>query len=321
MGRPEILVVGAGVTGLTTAIHLAEVGHTVQLIAELPPEESTSASAGASWGPYLVDDPQIMHWIDATRTALGKIATDSGTGVRLMFGLEVSEDPGPPPQWAHTVPDFESCSVADLERVPGRYLSGWRYTIPLIDMDDYLPYLVRRLSLTGTTPEYGRRVTALADLRGAAGIVINCTGLGARHLVPDHSVVPTRGQLVVMENPGLTEFFQDNTHGRDLTYILPHGDRVVLGGCATDHTGFHLLDKATTEAIAEGIVERCTEVEPRLRDCRILDHRVGLRPSRDRVRLETTTDDGFTVVHNYGHGAAGVSMSWGCAEEIGRLIE
>jgi D-amino-acid oxidase len=320
MGRPEILVVGAGVTGLTTAIYLAEAGHTVQLIAELPPGRSTSASAGASWGPYLADDPRIMQWTESTRSSFERIAADSDTGVRLTFGLEVSEDPGEPPQWATTVPDFEPCTAADLAHVPRRYVSGWRYTIPLIDMPVYLGYLERRLRRAGGRAEFGRRVRSFAELRGSADRVVNCTGLGARRLVPDDAVSPTRGQLVVMENPGLTEFFQDNTHGDDLTYILPHGDTVVLGGCATDHTADRTLDQVTTAAIAEGIVERCAEVEPKLRDARIVGHRVGLRPSRDLVRLETADEDGVAVIHNYGHGAAGVSMSWGCAEEIGRLI-
>jgi D-amino-acid oxidase len=310
-------VVGAGVTGLTTAIHLAETGHTVQLIAELPPKECTSASAGASWGPYLVDDPQIMRWTEVTRKALDDLATMVDSGVSLIYGLEVSEDAGEPPDWATTVPDYRPCTPAELAGMQERYRSGWRYTIPLVDMTAYLPYLQERLADAGGTVQFGRRVQSLAELRGTADVVVNCTGLGARRLVPDDTVFPTRGQLVVVENPGIQEFFQDNTHDPgDLTYILPHGRHVVLGGCATENR----WDTAPDRATAAEIVARCVAIEPKLRDAAFVEDRVGLRPSRYRVRLEDTEEDGFRVIHNYGHGASGVSMSWGCAEEISQLI-
>lgn len=50
-------------------------------------------------------------------------------------------------------------------------------------------------------------------------------------------------------------------------------------------------------------------------------HRVGLRPARDpgvRVEREVTARGGV-LVHNYGHGGAGVTVAWGCAEEAAAL--
>jgi len=45
---------------------------------------------------------------------------------------------------------------------------------------------------------------------------------------------------------------------------------------------------------------------------------VGLRPHRSAgVRVERDSD--LPVIHNYGHGGAGVSLSWGCAEEAADL--
>jgi D-amino-acid oxidase len=49
----------------------------------------------------------------------------------------------------------------------------------------------------------------------------------------------------------------------------------------------------------------------------VLNHRVGLRPSRPSVRLERVGD----VIHCYGHGGAGVTLSWGCADEVVALAE
>src|SRR5258706_10447308 len=106
MVHPEILVVGAGVSGLTVAVRLAEAGCDVQVVADKPPELTTSASAGASWGPYLINDEQIMEWVDITKDALEEIATEPGSGVRLVAGIEVSNDAGEPPEWATKVRDF-----------------------------------------------------------------------------------------------------------------------------------------------------------------------------------------------------------------------
>lgn len=47
----------------------------------------------------------------------------------------------------------------------------------------------------------------------------------------------------------------------------------------------------------------------------------GLRPFRDSsYRLEPEIVSGKFVVHNYGHGGAGITMSWGCAQEVVDLV-
>ncbi len=73
-------------------------------------------------------------------------------------------------------------------------------------------------------------------------------------------------------------------------------------------------------ATAAAIFERCAWLEPRLRDAAILEHKVGLRPGRPAVRLEAEQhSSGKRLIHNYGHGGAGVTLSWGCADEVVRL--
>ena len=62
---------------------------------------------------------------------------------------------------------------------------------------------------------------------------------------------------------------------------------------------------------------------PELAGATELGQRVGLRPARPHVRLErlpSGTDAG-SVVHCYGHGGAGVTLSWGCADEVAALVE
>jgi D-amino-acid oxidase len=55
-------------------------------------------------------------------------------------------------------------------------------------------------------------------------------------------------------------------------------------------------------------------------ECAVVSVAVGLRPARPAVRLEAEARPGGTIVHNYGHGGAGVTLSWGCAAAATDLL-
>jgi D-amino-acid oxidase len=124
-----------------------------------------------------------------------------------------------------------------------------------------------------------------------------------------------RGQHVVVENPGLDEFFIEAPFGATWAAYFVHGDRVVLGGVAQ-------VDDWNLEpdpAVAEQILQRCAAVQPLLENARVIGHQVGLRPERGGVRLEAEPFGSARCVHAYGHGGSGVSLSWGCAREAAGL--
>jgi len=256
----------------------------------------------------MVSDPRVLPWSEQTRLVLEKLAGDTASGVRLVRGMEAAPYPMEPPSWVLGVTDYEPCRSDEL---PSGYASGWRYTIPLVNMPRYLEYLVLRLRTLRVAIEIGS-ISSFKEVAGSARILVNCTGLGSRFLVPDDEVFPTRGQLVVVDNPGIDTFFQDHAEHEDLTYFLPHGSRVVLGGDATPGSEDLTPDPATADAI----VRRCAAVEPRLRNAPVRESLVGLRPTRPRVRLEWDSVDGVPVIHNYGHGGSGLTLSWGCADEV-----
>lgn len=191
---------------------------------------------------------------------------------------------------------------------------GLRARLPLIDMPVHLQWLRERFTAAGGTVET-RTVTDLA--RVAAPVVVNCTGLGARTLVPDPAVRPVRGQLVITENPGIDSWIvaTDKSAGTS-TYVFPQPDRLVLGG-TTDEDDWSL----TPDPVAAArIVERCAALRPEIAGAHVLGHLVGLRPVRTPVRLEREVRaDGRIVVHHYGHGGAGVTVAWGCAREAAAL--
>lgn len=316
--KPDAVVVGAGVCGLTTAVCLVEAGVSVRVWARRPPARTTSYAAGALWGAYLASHERATEWSRETLAVFEELVADNRSGVRLAAGIEAARTVVPPPAWATRVGGFEPCEPREL---PPGFLSGWRYTAPLIDMPTYLGYLAARLSDAGVQVE-PVEVRALADVGEHAAAVVNCAGLGARQLVPDSLLTPVRGEVLVVDNPGIDRFFAEHTDGyaaevSELTYLLPHGDRLVLGGSAE----VGRCDPDPDPDIGAAILSRCTAVEPMLRNARVREHRVGLRPARPQVRLEHELAGRRHILHNYGHGGAGVSLSWGCAREVLALLE
>ncbi|MGK5547513.1 FAD-dependent oxidoreductase [Streptomyces sp. URMC 127] len=305
----DAIVVGAGVIGLTTAVVLAETGRRVEVWSRELPAQTTSAVAGGLWWPYRIEPREaVAAW---ALTSLGQLSAladrPDETGVRLVDGTHACTEPEERSGWAAGVPGLRPAARGEL---PAGYGHGLRARTPLVDMPVYLAYLQRRFAAAGGTVVH-RAVPHLAEAGRAAPVVVNCSGLGARDLVPDPRVHPVQGQVVVVENPGVTEWLaaEDRTTG-EILHVFPQPYGVVLGGTAREH----VWDRAPSPATARAIVSRCARVDPRLARARVLAHRAGLRPARSPARLEAgRLPGGARLVHNYGHGGAGVTVSWGCA--------
>lgn len=306
---------GGGVSGLTTAVVLLEAGLPVRLVAaEIP--ALTSLAASATWGPYLVEPwADVREWSLTSLDAFRRLAEEGTAGVRMASGIKASRQPLDAPPWSELLPDFRE---ADASELPHGFLSGHRFTVPLVDMAVYLGHLQRRVRDLGGAAEQ-RVVRSLEEFAGASAIV-NCAGMGAAALAEDAALRPTYVHQLVVENPGVTEFFSEATgpSSSDLVYFYPHGDTVVLGSTAIDDN----VDLAEDAGATHGcIIARCTAVEPRLADTRVIEHRVDVQPTRFEVRVESDRrEDGIPVIHNYGHGGAGVTLSWGCAREVAQLL-
>jgi D-amino-acid oxidase len=305
----DAVVVGAGVVGLTTAISLAEAGLRTRVVAEAPPSATTSVAAGAIWGPVRCGPAMRCYaWARTGLDVLTSLAGEPAAGVRHVSGREVCAGVESPPGWTDMLSHLRILGPGEL---PAGFVSGWEYTAPAVNMPVYLEYLLRRYEGLGGSVA-AQTVTSLGAV--AAPVVVNCTGIGARSLVPDAALVAVRGQVVVVENPGISEFYLDHGDGgADYVYLFPHGDVAVLGGTA--HEGAD--DLAPRPDVAARIMRDVTAVFPALRGARVVAERVGLRPVRPEVRLEAEELPGGRMLwHNYGHGGAGVTLSWGCAAEL-----
>jgi D-amino-acid oxidase len=148
--------------------------------------------------------------------------------------------------------------------------------------------------------------------------VVNATGLAARRLCDDAAVRPVRGQIVLVANPGLTESVRDQENPDGYTYVHPRAADVVLGGTFEPDE----WDATPVAAACEAIRRRCAALVPRLAGAEVLGYVAGLRPERGggvRLEVDEYAAAPARVIHNYGHGGAGVTLGWGCADRVVEL--
>jgi len=311
MGR--VIVVGAGVIGLSCALRLLEAGHRVDVVARDLPRETTSAAAAAIWYPYRAGpQEQVLAWSRASYREFARLAAEHpDSGVVLREGTEVVASPNgstrEKPWWSDVVPDLH-----ETLDVPSGYDGGWAFTVPLVEMPIYLDWLAGQVLAAGGS------ITRL-NLHGLPGTgaggpdaVVDCSGIGAKFLASDPSLYPVQGQVVLVEQVGLERWWLDDTNAEGPAYVVPRSRDIVVGG--TDVEGE--WSRTPSPDVAAAILRRALRLVPALAGAEVAGHKVGLRPARPAVRLERVGD----VVHCYGHGDAGVTLSWGCADDVAALL-
>jgi len=309
-------VVGSGVAGLTTAINLQRAGWQIRVLSAAPIEALTSHLAAAVWFPTHAGPPEaVARWGAQTFEVLAGQALEPGSGVVMRESLALYRFAPGRPYWAAAVRDLRPAGPAEL---PAGYTHGLRFVVPLVQMPVHLPWLVGLFRTAGGTIRVVQ-ITSLDEVLedGWSELVVNCTGLAARELADDPSVYPVRGQIVRVSNPGLPMSMRDEHHPAGRAYLHPRTGDCILGGTLDEHR----WDTDVDPIEAESILARCRQLEPRLVDAEVLEHVVGLRPARPTVRVEeSATGPGQArLLHNYGHGGSGITLGWGCAQDIATL--
>ena len=315
----DALVLGCGVSGLSTAILLQQQGRRVTIWAKDVPPHTTSNIAAAVWYPYRafpVD--RVLTWGAASYQAFRELVGQPDTGVILANVLDLQPEPHTAdPWWAGSVDGFRHARADEL---PAGYGDGFVFDAPVIDTSIYLDYLRVRFEAAGGVIVANRVVRDLAEAFAACDLVVNCTGLGARELVGDTRLRPSRGQVARVRHTGFRRVILDDYGPNSLGYIVPRINDIILGGTAIDDEESTAIDAAETPAI----LRRCAGLSPEfgaLTTDDVLEVKVGLRPVRDEVRLEMEAPaPGRWLLSNYGHGGAGVTLSWGCAAEVAERV-
>lgn len=301
-------VIGAGVSGLTCAVLLAENGFETKIVAAQIGDDTNSAAAAAIWYPYDVGSaPEIIPWALVSYRRFQELARQPETGVSILE-LRVFSRAGPitPPDWAAS---FETRKL-EAHEIPAAFATGFAIHVPLIETGKYLAYLSSRLRNAGGSISAGFRLNELEELDADFDLVVNCTGIGARELVPDREMEPHRGQVAIVGKLDLP--YAVVCDDPPLMYAIPRSNDCVFGG-TNDLSDDRRADPATTARI----IRECERVLGRPSPP-LLGDRVGLRPCRvSGVRVVSEKlRDGRVVIHNYGHGGSGFTLSWGCAERV-----
>jgi D-amino-acid oxidase len=304
-------IIGAGVSGLTCGVVFAEHGYRTVIFAKDIGQQTTSSAAAAVWFPYHVEPAErVIPLALETYQVLFELARFPESGVSIIETRQFSRTGEIEiPKWAR--PLGAAVIPNEGEESLGSFNSGFAMRVPLTDTTIYLDYLTARFHKAGGEIHANVRCEKLEDVDTEFDLVINCAGIGARELVQDNDLEPHRGQVVIVpkiESLSAAIVCDD----APLMYAIPRANDCVFGG-TNDLSDDLAADSVTTQRI----VAECSRVL-NINKPRVLAQRVGLRPFRKSgVRVERDrVADGRAVIHNYGHGGAGFTLSWGCAREV-----
>ena len=332
MPKNRVAIVGAGVSGLTCGVLFAERGFRTAIFAKEIGQQTTSGAAGAVWFPYDAEPAEkVIPWALATYETLVDLSRDSRSGVSMVDIHQFSRvGKIRTPEWAialgarplpsSVIPGSHAAMSSEVETSlavnASLFTSGYSIRVPLTDTTIYLDHLADRFLAAGGSITANAHFQKLADVDEQFDLVINCAGIGARELVADRDLEPHRGQVAIvpkMEDLSCAVVCDD----APLMYVIPRTNDCLFGG-TNDVSSDLRADPATTNQI----VAECSRVL-NIDKPGVLAERVGLRPFRKSgVRLERDRlGDGRTVIHDYGHGGSGFTLSWGCASEVLNIAE
>ncbi len=293
-----VAIIGAGVSGLTCGVVFAERGYRTAIFAEEIGQQTTSGAAAALWFPYDAEPAEkVIPWALQTFDVLVDLTRVPASGVSIIELRQFSRSSEIQiPDWAiplgaqSVIPSSPSVMSSEVETslaVNSFFKSGFTLRAPLTDTTIYLDYLAARFLKAGGEINANVHFQKLEDVDQQFELVINCAGIGARELVHDVDLEPHRGQVAIVpriERLSCAIVCDD----APLMYAIPRRNDCVFGG-TNDLSSDLAADAATTDQI----IAECSRV----------------------LNIDKPNILG-TVIHNYGHGGSGFTLSWGCAREV-----
>jgi D-amino-acid oxidase len=305
----KIAIIGAGISGMSSAIRLIEAGHHITVFAKDFSPNITSNRAAAFWLPYHIrNDRRGINWCRKSYDVYKTLSHDPATGISMKQLIKVVADDVTEvdSSWKDFMPEGSYRSIEKDKLLPG-YIEGDEAEVPLIETQIFLPWLQRQLEIKGVSFRQ-KEITGFSEL-ATYDVIINCSGLGARTLCNDEQLIPYRGQVALLSPKQGLPIFLDNEKPQ---YIVPRKDAIIIGGTYEENVWEEITEPKTIEFL----LQKAFNIYPELKEQEYLGSWAGLRPHRNDVRLEREGN----IIHNYGHGGSGFTLAFGCAEDVVKLV-
>lgn len=353
--KKNVAVIGAGVSGITTAVLLQNLGFKVSVYSkELPFSSKNSFSyaskfPSASIIPHSVFHPNLDHIFEESQVFFSTLQNSMFSGLLKHEHFELFAFENKIPNYAKKISGFkEFTDTVWHPKHPGiKIKSGWKFDCFFADWTLYFPTLLQSF-----IDKKGIFITEEVDLNSFdkvnEDIIINCSGIGSNRLSIEKSEpLILLGHLLKIKNtpsllspsekpvsynfsPGI-ETYSDSFNTAFDVYVYPRETDWILGGSRFRGT----LDKngkwVSRDAKSIHFPEQIKEI-----NAQILKHSFGIdlevfkseeqialryvRNSKNGLRIEKDENYDRLVIHNYGHGGAGVTLSWGAAYEVYKII-
>src|ERR1044072_6371837 len=222
----RVVIVGAGVSGLTCGVVFAERRHRTAIFDKEIGQQTTSGAAAALWFPYDVEPAdKVIPWALETRRVLIDLARNPDTGVSMIELRQFSRTGEIKiPDWA--IPLGASAIAIGIWPV---FQSAFSLRVPLMDTTIYLNYLTARFLKAGGEINANICFQKLEEVELTFDLVINCAGIGARELAHDANLEPHRGQVAIV--PRTKDLpYAVVCDDAPLMYAIPRRNDCVFGG-------------------------------------------------------------------------------------------
>ena len=342
----ECTIIGGGIQALSTGILLEYLGHDTRMVSESfsyvdgadTPTVSTDYAAASVYPVEIEAECSEDELIARAESTFEPFEAADGVPVRTHTHYYLYEEPhdGPIParMGATDVADYDG----SLPTRPGETVrDGYVCEEYFVEMPAYVPQLHATYRELGGATEI-RRVRP-GEVAALDGTVFNCSGYGSRELFDDDSMRAIKGHILQVPYDGAEPLPFSYTYTPaeydHYAYMYPRKETVLFGGSYLKGDIVDgewrgeapekpiTIDGVTVPERLYTVTEAITsEYVPIERDA--VDVKYGYRPYRaDGMRIEREGD----IVHNYGHGGGGVSMSWwsavravGFVDDVGEAI-
>jgi len=333
--KTSVIVLGAGVSGLSAALALLKRGHGVTLLDRGTVGGESSWAGGGILSPLLpwdYSEPVSALALRSMMTYAGWVADiETRSGCKTEFwrcGLRVlgASQPESASAWceAHGLlthpcdtPAGDCLWLPDIAQVRNpRLVAALREAVAS------LGGIIHTHCAAATAITQARRMLAVGTEQGefTAERFVLATGAWAGITLPGLAGVPNvrpiRGQMLLFKlEPGAL----DTILFRNGLYLIPRQDGHVLVGSTLEDAGF---DKSTDAATCQRLHREATALLPELAGLQPVQRWAGLRPgSPDNIPVIDRHPDFDNVFVNVGHYRYGVTMAPASAELLADLMD